>query len=169
MKPIIYWIDHSGPGRLAILDRPEGDDALESEILGWREDGIDVVVSMLTHTDNTYLGLVEEAELCRNNGLQFISFPIEDRGVPNSLGDALQLVSELSDLLTTGKSIGFHCYGCIGRSPLIAACVLMFSGVSAEKAFDLISYARGYPIPEAPVQADWGRNFARRLSSPVHP
>ena len=98
MKPIIYWIDHSGPGRLAILGRPEGDEALESEIRGWCGAGVDVVVSLLTETDNQYLGLTAEADLCRNNGLQFIGFPIKDRGVPDSLGDALQLVSELSDL-----------------------------------------------------------------------
>ena len=61
MKPIIYWIDYSGPGRLAILARPQGDDALESEIQGWRDAGIDVVVSMLTESDNSYLGLSAEA------------------------------------------------------------------------------------------------------------
>lgn len=169
MKPIIYWIDHSGPGRLAILARPQGDDALESEIQRWREAGIDVVVSMLTETDNSHLGLSAEAELCRNNGLQVISFPIKDFGVPDSLGETVQLVRELNDLLTNGKSIGFHCNGCIGRAPLIASCVLMFAGQSAETAFELVSVARGYPIPEAQAQADWGRSFARQLSSPAHP
>jgi protein-tyrosine phosphatase len=169
MKPTIYWIDNTGPGRLAILARPQGDDALESEIQGWREAGIDVVVSMLTETDNSYLGLSAEAELCRNNGLQFISFPIEDCNVPDSLEDTLRLVRELNDLLTSGKSIGFHCHGCIGRAPLIASCVLMFSGESAETAFESVSVARGYPIPEAQKQAEWGRNFARQLNSSVQP
>jgi hypothetical protein len=169
MKPTIYWIDNSGAGRLAILARPQGDEALGSEIQGWREAGIDVVVSMLTETDNSYLGLSAEAELCRSNGLQFISFPIEDFGVPDSLDDTLRLVSELNDLSTSGKSIGFHCRGGIGRSPLIASCVLMFPGESAETAFELVSLARGYPIPEAQEQADWGRNFERQLSSFVHP
>lgn len=163
-EPVIYWIDHSGPGRLAILDRPGGDEELESEIRGWREAGIDVVVSLLTETDNEYLGLVEEGQLCGNNGLQFISFPIADRGVPDSSA-ALQLVSELNSLLTKGKSIGFHCHGCIGRAPLIASCVLMFAGESAERAFKRVSCARGYPIPEAPEQAAWGRKFAQTLSS----
>jgi len=168
MQPIIYWIDYSGPGRLAILARPQGDDLLESEIRGWRDDGIDVVVSLLTEADNSYLGLSAEAELCRSNGLQFISFPIEDSGVPDSLDETLQLVRKLNDLSTKGKNIGFHCHGCIGRSPLIASCVLMFSGVTAERAFERVSVARGYPIPEAPEQAAWGRNFARQLSSFIH-
>lgn len=161
---IIYWIDYPGPGRLAIVDRPLGDDTLESEILSWREAGIDVVVSLLTAHENSYCGLVQEAELCRSNGLQFISFPIADRGFPKSKEATLELVSELNDLLTDGKTIGFHCYGCIGRAPLIASCVLMFRGETADRAFNLVTYARGYAIPEAQVQDEWGRDFARRLS-----
>ena len=149
---------------MAILARPQGDAGLEGDILGWREAGIDVVVSMLTEADNIYLGLSEEAKLCRSNGLQFVSFPIEDFGVPASTEVALQLVKQLNDLLGRGKNIGFHCHGCIGRAPLIASCVLMFSGKSAEQAFELVSVARGYPIPEGRAQAEWGKNFARELS-----
>lgn len=168
MKPVIYWIENSGPGRLAILAKPQGDDALESEIQGWREAGIDVVVSMLTQTDNEYLGLSAEGELCRTKGLQFISFPLKDFGVPDSVDATVQLVRELNDLLTSGKNIGLHCHGCIGRAPLIASCVLMFSGATAEAAFDLVSAARGYPIPEGVEQAQWGRKFARQLGLSVH-
>jgi protein-tyrosine phosphatase len=169
MKPTIYWIENSGPGRLAILARPRGEDWLENEIQGWREAGIDVVVSMLREPENLQLGLIAEAELCRSNGLQFISFPVEDFNVPDSLDNTLDLVRKLNGLLASGKSIGFHCRGCLGRAPLIASCVLMFSGKSAETAFELVSAARGYPIPETPEQANWGRNFARQLSSFVHP
>jgi protein-tyrosine phosphatase len=125
------------------------------------------VVSLLTEHENSYCGLVQEAELCRSNGIEFISFPITDRGFPKSTEATLELVSELNDLLTNGKSIGFHCYGCIGRAPLIASCVLMFRGETADTAFKLVAYARGYPIPEAQVQAEWGRDFARRLSLPA--
>ena len=163
-KPIIFWIDNDGPGRMAILARPQGHEALPAEIQGWREAGIDAVASLLTNADNQYLGLSQEGELCRSNGLQFFSFPIEDFGVPASFEVALQLVKELSDLLVSGKSVGFHCHGCIGRAPLIASCVLMFSGMSPDKAYELVSSARGYPIPEARAQAEWGKDFARQLS-----
>lgn len=164
-NPVIYWIEHEGPGRIAILARPQGDDALPFEIQGWRDAGIDVVVSLLTALDNRYLGLSAEGDLCRNAGLQFVSFPIVDCGVPASFELALELVMELSELLLSGKTIGFHCHGCIGRAPLIASCVLIYNGMSAEQAFELVSIARGYPIPEARAQAEWGKDFARRLSS----
>ncbi len=162
--PVIYWIEHEGPGRLAILARPQGDDALPGEIQGWRDAGIDVVVSLLTESDNRYLGLSAEGDLCRNAGLQFVGFPIVDCGVPASFDIALELVTELGGLLASAKSIGFHCHGCIGRAPLIASCVLMYTGKSAEEAFELVSIARGYPIPEARAQAEWGKDFGRQLS-----
>lgn len=162
--PIIYWIEPAGAGRLAILARPSGDDALAAQVQGWRDAGIDVVVSMLTASDNASLGLTQEGDLCRANGLQFVSFPIEDFGVPSD-DSALTLATNLHELLTSGKSIGFHCNGCIGRAPLMASCVLMVGGKSANEAFDLVSKARGYPIPEGRRQAEWGRNFERQLKT----
>jgi len=167
MKPTIYWIDKPGAGHIAVLARPRGDHWLESEIQGWREEGIDVVVSLLTEPEDRLLGLTLEAELCRSNGLAFINFPIEDCNVPLSSQATLQLVKELDALLSRGKSIGFHCRGGLGRSPLIASCVLMFSGKSAEESFQLVSAARGLPVPETPGQAVWGKNFARELGSTV--
>lgn len=165
MKPTIYWIDKPGAGRIAVLARPRGDDWLDSEIQGWRDEGIDVVVSLLTEPEDRLLGLTRESELCRSNGLTFINFPIEDCDVPISSQATLQLVKELTGLLSSGKSIGFHCRGGLGRSPLIASCVLMLSGRSAEESFQLVSAARGLAVPETPGQAVWGKNFAQELGS----
>jgi protein-tyrosine phosphatase len=140
---------------------------LDSDIQGWRDEGIDVVVSLLTEPEVRLLGLSLEAELCRSNGLAFINFPIEDCEVPLSIETTLRLVKDLDALLSRGKSIGFHCRGGLGRSPLIASCLLMFSGKSAEESFQLVSAARGLPVPETPGQAVWGRHFAQGLGSTV--
>jgi protein-tyrosine phosphatase len=164
VKPTIYWIDKTETGRIAVLACPQGNQWLESEILSWREDGIDVVVSFLTEPEDRLLGLTREAELCRKSGLTFISFPIEDCDVPLSSEDTLQLVKELDALLSSGKSIGFHCRGGLGRSPLIASCVLMYSGKSAEEAFSMVGEARGLLVPQMPEQEAWGKKFAEDLS-----
>lgn len=47
MRSRIYWIDPAKPGRLAIMAPPRSGDWLEDEILGWGEERIDVVVSLL--------------------------------------------------------------------------------------------------------------------------
>ncbi len=161
----VYWIEGSDEAaRLAILVRPGGHDSLESTVQRWREQEVDVVVSLLTDEDNARLGLTSEGEVCRQQGLHFISYPIEDFGVPKSLTDTMQFVSDLKEILDGGKSIGFHCQASIGRAPLIAACVLMSSGLSADAAFALVAEARGCRIPDTPRQIEWGRQFEFEVS-----
>jgi hypothetical protein len=78
-----YWIK-TEEVRLAIIPRPRGQDWLPDDIsLLWRA-GIDIVVSALTAAENEELGLVEESRCCQSRGIEFLSFPIEDRSVPNS-------------------------------------------------------------------------------------
>jgi hypothetical protein len=52
--------------------------------MGWKAAGLDVVVSLLEPDEISELGLRREAELCRAQGIAFISFPIADRGLPKS-------------------------------------------------------------------------------------
>src|SRR5215207_7452876 len=76
----IHWIEM--PGRFAIMARPRADDWLEVDITEWRTSGVDLVVSLLEREEVSELGLQREAELCRACGIEFVSFPIPDRGVP---------------------------------------------------------------------------------------
>ena len=60
MKPDIYWIPGPWAGRLAILARPRGGDWLVDEIEGWRDAGVQVIVSLLSEEETTELGLADE-------------------------------------------------------------------------------------------------------------
>ncbi len=162
----IYWIDnHNSSGRLAVLARPRGDEWLESEIQSWRDAGIDVVVSLLTASEVADLGLKDEGQFCSQYEIEFRNFPIEDCSVPESRTETLELVRSCHELLSSGKNIGFHCRGGLGRSPLIASCVLMLSGKSAEEAYQTVGAARGLRVPETPEQAVWGKRLKQELSS----
>ena len=163
MRPDIYWIDGPWPGKLAILARPRGEDWLEDEIARWKDTGVDVVVSLLTREEDFDLGLVNERELVHRLGLTFISFPIADYSVPTSNKELRQLVSELAQSLTAGGNVGIHCRQGIGRSSLVAACVLVTSGKSADAAFQRISSARGRSVPDTPEQRNWVAAFASDL------
>ncbi|HEY0367204.1 MAG TPA: hypothetical protein VGC73_12095, partial [Pyrinomonadaceae bacterium] len=76
-KPDVYWIEGPWPGKLAILPRPRGGDWLEGEVEGWKEAGLDIVVSLLTSGEDAELGLADEAEIVKLNGLTYIGFPTE--------------------------------------------------------------------------------------------
>lgn len=86
-----YRIAGPWSGRLAIVPRPRGGDWLGEDVCSWQEAGLDVVVSLLTHDENTELELNREELLCRARGIQFYAYPIQDRGVPTSRKAAADL------------------------------------------------------------------------------
>lgn len=71
--------------------------------------------------------------------------------------------SLLEEYLADGKSIGLHCRQGIGRSALMAACLLAFSDISIEDAFQRVSAARGSHVPETAEQRRWVADFAHHL------
>lgn len=159
-KPDVYWITGPWPGKLAILALPRGSDWLEDEVVGWKDAGVDVVVSLLTRGEDSELGLVDERELVERHGLTFINFPIGDYSVPTSAKEVRQLVSKLEQSLSGGSSVGIHCRQGIGRSSLVAACVLVTAGESPSTAFQNISNARGRSVPDTAEQSNWVASFA---------
>jgi protein-tyrosine phosphatase len=161
MKPDVYWINGPWPGKLAILARPRGADWLEDEVTGWKDAGVNVVVSLLTSGEHSELGLNQEDEIVKRNGLTFVSFPIADYSVPTSKEVTRQLVDKLEGWLSRGRRVGIHCRQGIGRSSLVAACVLVSSGESSKLAFQHIETARGLSVPDTREQKEWVASFAQ--------
>jgi protein-tyrosine phosphatase len=170
MRPSVYWIDMCGllsgssgeserSGCMAIMARPRAGDWLEDEVTGWKAEGIDTVVSLLERDEVEELGLAREAELCSQEGMEFISFPMADRGVPTSVPAAANLAGSLVSKLRDGKNIAIHCRAGIGRSSVVAACVMIAAGFTAPGAFDQISAARGVRVPDTEGQEIWVESF----------
>ena len=150
MVVLPYWID----AQLAIVPRPRGGDWLDDEMLAVREAGIDIVVSMLEGTEAKELGLEREEEAAKLAGIAYTSFPIQDRGVPD-LRRFNQFLGDLEQRLSEGKRIGIHCRGCIGRSSVVTASLLIRSGVPAAEAWIQIETARDAPVPDTLEQLEW--------------
>jgi protein-tyrosine phosphatase len=155
MKPKLFWIPGPWRGRLAVASRPRGGDWLEDEIGSWRKSGLDIVVSLLEKDEAAQFELVHEGDIAESKGVRFVSFPIPDRGVPASTREALSLFSAIAAALEEGKNVAVHCRQGIGRSGLIAAGVLLTTGMGADKALEVVSTARGEAIPETPAQLQW--------------
>lgn len=164
MKTEYYWIAGPWKGRLAIVPRPRGGDWLEDEIHSWQEAGLNTIVSLLTTDEVDEFGLDGEEELSQAQDIEFISFPIPDREVPTSREAMIALVHKLEPALASGKSVGLHCRQGIGRSSLIAACVLIASGENPVEVFERISTARGRPVPDTVEQKEWVKALAPELS-----
>ena len=162
MKSDIYWADKY----LAVLARPRGDDWLEAEIKSFAESGLNVIVSLLTEDEEIELNLTQERTNCITAGLEYYSFPINDRSVPASMDEAFDLVVQLSTLIIRdSKKIGIHCRQGLGRPPLIAAALLVWIGHSPDEAFLKISQVRHVEVPETLEQKEWLNEFSREFSS----
>ena len=131
-----YWAEGPWPGKLALAARPRGGDWLGDEAAGWRSAGIDTVLSLLTPEEEQDLDLKNEAREMKKVGMKFISFPIPDRKVPRSESEVADTLEKLDTDLSAGKNVAIHCRQGVGRTGLVAACLLIKKGLSSGAAVD---------------------------------
>ena len=160
----VFWITGPWQGRLGIVPRPRGGEWLDDETRAWREAGIDVVVSLLEPGEEAEFALAGESASSAASGLEFRSFPIPDRSVPNSPEAVAQLASQIVNALHAGKNVALHCRQGIGRSALIAAAALISGGQDAETALKTIRRSRGLDVPETNAQRQWISDFSSWLA-----
>jgi protein-tyrosine phosphatase len=156
----LYKIDGSWPGTLVISARPRGGDWLQDEIASWKRAGIHSVISLLTPDEEQELDLGKEDVEARTQGLAFLSFPIPDRQVPQSDAKVRELIEDMNRRLLAGRNVLIHCRQGVGRSGLLAACLLVRNGMSPGAAVESISSARGVAVPETPEQRAWIERYA---------
>ena len=164
MSTELHWVDGPWPGKLALASRPRGGDWLEDEMAAWRRSGIDTVLSLLTPDEEQDLDLEQEARDVKSRGMRFVTLPIPDRQVPSSESEVSAVLDRIDADLSAGKKVVVHCRQGVGRSGLVAACLLLAKGVSPETAIKTISAARGTPVPETAEQRRWIDHYATVLS-----
>ena len=57
-----------------------------------------------------------------------------------------------------GKSIANYCRQGVGRAGMIAATLLTLFGIDPISAVEVVSVARGVPVPETNPQREWTRS-----------
>jgi protein-tyrosine phosphatase len=161
----IYWLDESWPGKLAVSARPRGGDWLKDDVADWNRSHVNGVISLLTPDEERDLALRDEAAEVRAQGMSFTSFPIPDRQIPTSEGKLSEVLEKAVRDLSNGKNVLVHCRQGIGRSGLVAACLLVKKGMSPGAAIEAVSAARGVSVPETAEQRDWIEHYAVALTS----
>lgn len=161
MRVQLYSIRELPAGQISIMARPRGGDWLLDEIKSLREAEVDVLVSLLAPEEIRELALDKEAEYCNLQGIIFYSLPIQDRSIAPFSDGTFKFIKQLNRHLSEGKHIALHCRQGIGRSALIAASLLVLTGHSPNQAFDLLSRARGYRVPETEEQRAWVVAFSQ--------
>lgn len=164
MSTELCWLNGPWPAKLALSARPRGGDWLHDEIANWKRSGIDVIVSLLTPEEERDLDLNEEEKEAKKQGIEFISFAIADRQVPKSDAKFRMALEKLNERLSAGRNVLIHCRQGVGRTGLVASCLLIKNGMSPGAALEAASSARGISVPETIEQRDWIERFAPALT-----
>lgn len=161
LKPNLHWVSAIAPYRLALMARPTGGEWLEQAVLDLRADKVDTVVSLLETPEVRELALQQEAALCQAHGIEFMAFPIPDRGTPHSKKAFSTLLEQLHAQLLQGRGVAIHCRAGIGRTGVLAACLLHMLDVPQRDLFRVLSKARGVTMPDTEAQIEWVAAFVR--------
>jgi len=160
----IYWIKDIEPLRLAVMPRPRGGDWLRDEIAGLKSEGVGLVVSLLHEYEIQELALSGEGSECSALGIEYRSFPIRDREMPQQVQVFMGFVDDLTGRLRSGTAVAVHCRAGIGRSAITAGSVLLRLGIPAQQVFPMISRARGLTVPDTQSQIEWFSVLAKSLT-----
>ncbi len=162
MKPHIFKIKAIGLGSLSVMPKPSPE-WLADDFRFYKEIGITLIVSLLEESEAYEIGLQGEGNVAEQFGMGFLSFPIVDRGLPESFYEFRKFVSDVHARITAGGHAAVHCRAGIGRSGLFAGSILIHEGFEPDKAFDLISEKRGVAVPDTIEQVSWLNEHWREL------
>ncbi len=165
MKPDIYEVELIGSGFLAVMAKPVAGEWIEDEFRGIANLGIMQIVSLLESSEEYEVGLTDEKKLSEKYGMEFVSFPLPDRGLPRSLGEYSKFTKNLYHQIAGGKNTVIHCRAGIGRTGVVAAGVLLHCGFEPEEAFEQISEKRGVVVPDTIEQRNWVIEHAAKITN----
>lgn len=156
MAAKIYWIHaFENNAKIGNMARPRGGEWLMDDLISLKKQNIDTLVSLLEKEEVRELDLNNEAELCQQVELEFISFPIPDRDIPPISKSTSELIYQLSAVIQSGRNLVIHCRMGIGRSSIIAGAVMIANGYSVKGLIEKISVARGLKVPDTKEQEQW--------------
>ena len=165
MSTELHWVDGPWPGRLALAARPRGGEWLHDELANWQRAGVNTVLSLLQPEEEADLDLTHEEREATERGMVFRSFPIHDRQVPDSETKLAKLLEKVDHDLASGGNVVLHCRQGIGRTGLVAACLLITKGLETKVALTRLSSARGAPVPETAEQRRWIDHYANTFAN----
>jgi len=97
-------------------------------------------------------------------GLESLWLPIVDGSAPRSVRDVAPTVERVVALVLAGETVVVHCLGGLGRSGLLAACVLVRLGATVKDAMARVRAARPGAI-QTRIQERYIARYAARLTS----
>lgn len=163
------------PGRLGLTFAPGKRATGTASRVAWLRDldtdlrdlrerfGTDVLVPLLRGYELHLLSIPDLEPRAARMGITVRSFGIDDGSVPERARDAafVDLIDALRTDLAAGRSVTVHCRGGLGRTGLVAACLLTRQGVAPAEAISTVRRHRPGAI-ETREQERYVHAFAER-------
>ncbi len=157
-----YWVL---PGRLLAGEHPGGATASATRTRLRR---------LLQAGVSTFVDLTEPDELAPYDAelpvsVVYLRYPVPDHGIPAEPSRMAEILDCLGAALRAGRTIYLHCRAGIGRTGMVAGCVLLEQGRSGDAALAELNRlwqhsgrAPLWPwIPETLEQTEYVRSWAR--------
>lgn len=142
------------PGRLGMTLCPGRKDRgrdLDADLAALRAEGASVLVTLTTQEELAWAGVPDLETRARGAGFETIALPIRDQEAPSDAAMD-ELTIAIRAHLDAGRTVVVHCMGGLGRSGLVAACVLVDRGRSPSEALVAVREARGPRAVESIAQ-----------------
>jgi protein-tyrosine phosphatase len=131
---------------------------MDKDIASLKQDGATAIVSLITEQEYTEYGVKGLKQAYKDAGLELISYPILDQGIPDS-ATLPNLLKAIDEELSKDGSVILHCVGGLGRSGTVAAAYLMDKfQLQAEQAIATVREHRSQRAVESKEQLAFLRN-----------
>ncbi len=173
----VDWLPTDLPGRIGMTLCPGKRSASRYTGGRWERDlGADLDALRTTWDCDVLVSLIRDEELdqyevpdlypqARGRELEVWRFPIRDVSVPDSDAGLLALVARILRTAEGGRTVVIHCIGGLGRTGLVAGCVLVALGHPPGEALDVLHRIRSPHCPETRAQEDIIRRFPTLLGT----
>src|SRR5690554_3432776 len=113
-----------------------------------RDCGTTMIISLLTYPESLQLGLSSEADVSKTHSIEFINFPIMDKGICG-FDQFVEFIEFVYRKTNEFQSILIHCQHGVGRSGLVALALMIRDGNALEECIMSVSTTGNYDVPHS--------------------
>jgi ankyrin repeat protein/protein-tyrosine phosphatase len=99
-----------------------------------RDSGVEIMVVLVRQIELLEMGVMELFVRAEQLGVKTLHFPVQDKWVPESMTEVVQLVDKMVDFVRQSKKVTVFCNGGKGRTGMVVVATMVALGMSVDDA-----------------------------------